>query len=321
MPYYLLTECYSKSAFTRQINIWKAFKNIKNAEAQGLIAQRKIGQRPQVDSHGRPIPWNRVFRATRSQSAAQRLRQQNHQQALISATRLQKPPIDYDSRVVHLVSNIWRASTKRFADHNPSTLEYQALYDKYHSLIRSLDIISMSFESWPKEANILCGEMYTLIEEQPAMACEAFIFLIKRDPAEGHESVRSLKNSLFKYIRDLSKERLPANHSLRRLLWSLESREAYTRLGGAIAKAKLDAMWKTSTKEIGQKHHQRIFFRQVLMKAILVISEYGESHYAASFLPELSKPYEPVPIGPQIYDTLDEIPTSSRSPVTEFVVP
>lgn len=235
------------------------------------------------------------------------------------ASRPSFPPTDLDSRVVRLVSNIWRESTIRFATQNPQTERYHKQYITYGRLTQSMELISMSSEmAFPrKEVNYICNVLFFLVVYQQAMACEVFILLIRRDPAETSDYLRKLKDHIFEYFCALSKARLPTTNPLRQLLTSYSSRDDYTKLGGAIARAKLDAMWNTSIAEIGQEHHQRLFFREVLMRAVLVMAEYGITNHASEILPRLTRSSGQDTAAPDLGATLDEIfpsPGSSTNP-------
>lgn len=232
-----------------------------------------------MDGSGRPIKWDRVYRTTRSQRI--RARNQN---------RPPLPLVDCKTRAVGLAANIWRQSTHQFASKDPSTKSYHMEYALYHRLMYSMGIISTSSESrWPKlEIDYVCNAIPALVREQPAMACEVLIFLTKQQSAEGFGNLKIMKDELFNYIRSMSCVVLPENNPLRQLLSSIDTKEAFTELGGMIAKAKLDAMWNTHVSLTGQAHHQRLFFRQVLINAILVVMEYGDVEYASAFLRKMS---------------------------------
>ena len=126
---------------------------------------------------------------------------------------------------------------------------------------------------------------------------------MRDDTAIGAEE---LKDELFAYLRGATCKLLQDDHPFKRLLLVFANREAYVELGAAITKAKLDAMWSTSTKRIGKRHHRREFFRQVIMKAILVITNFGEHEYASKYLRELSKSDEEVNACIKVSETLED---------------
>ena len=104
----------SRSAFMRQIEKWNAFKNYKASDKQLLASQRIGGQQPEVDLQGRPVKWDRVYRATRG-PRIQKRRQQSRidplghagcKSLLALAAQPLSQPTDHDSRVVRCLVDI-----------------------------------------------------------------------------------------------------------------------------------------------------------------------------------------------------------------------
>ena len=292
---------YSRSAFTRQIEKWNAFKNYKSSDKQLLASQRIDGRQPKVDFQGRPVKWDRVYRGTRGQIRKRRQSPRvvapgfaDCKRVLAFAARPISQPIDHDSRVVSWVVDIWRHSTVQFGSRDPSDPSYHVDYSMYSRLMQSMAVITgCSKLQWPKlEIDMVCNAIPALVERQPAMVCDLLNFLTTWEPAESFKGFKILRDQLFNYIRLMSREVLPEASPLRRFTSHLDNREAFTRLGAAIAKAKVDTMWDTRVVRAGQTQHNRPFFRRVLINAILVAMDYEELEFASMFLKRLSD-YDP----------------------------
>ena len=203
-------------------------------------------------------------------------------------------PIDYDSRVLSCVIDIYRHTTVQFASRNPSTASYHTDYWMYNRLMQSMAFITTCSQlQWPKpEIDMICDAIPALVTEQPAMVCDLLNFLTTWEPPESFKGFKILRDQLFTYIRSMSHKVLPAASPFRRFTSRLHNREAFTRLGATIAKAKVDTMWNTTVGPAGQTQHDRPFFRQVLINAILVVMDYGELEFASMFLKRLAE-YDP----------------------------
>lgn len=288
----------SKSAFTRHIEKWNAFKNYKALDKEQLALQRIHGQQPQVDLQGRPIKWDRVYRATRGQRIQKRCqssrgcasRSVECMRILSFATQPLSQPVDHDSRALSFVVDIWRHSTLQFASKDPSTPSYHGEYSLYNQLMQSMSIITLSSNlQWPKlEIDNVCNTIPALVRVRPAMVCELLTFLRTRESPESFVGYKALRDQLFDYIRNMSREVLPEFSPFRRFISYLHNREAFTRLGAAIAKVKLDTMWNTPVVQAGKTQHDRPFFNQVLIHAIHVVMDYGELEFASKALKKLS---------------------------------
>ena len=289
----------SRSAFTRQIERWNAFKNYKASDKQLLASQRIRGQNPKVDFQGRPVKWDRVYRATRGPRIHKRRQQcridppghADWKSVIASAAPSLSHPTDHDGRVVSCVVDIWRHSTVQFASRDPLTVSYNTDYSMYNRLMQSMAFITTCSQlRWPKpEIDMICDAIPALVAEQPAMVCDLLNFLTRWEPPEIFRGFRILRDQLFTYIRSMSHKVLPEASSFRRFTSQLHNREAFTRLGATIAKAKVDTMWNTTVGPAGQTQHDRPFFRQVLINAILMVMAYGELEFASMFLKRLAE--------------------------------
>ena len=262
-----------------------------------LASQRIGGEQPELDRQGQPVKWDRVYRVTRGQK--KRPPKARHdapdsaacKKALNSGAQPLPPPIDQDSLVVSHVVDIWRHSTVQFASRDPLTSSYHTDYSMYNRLMQSMAFITLcSSLQWPKhEIDMVCAAIPALVAEQPAMVCDLLNFLTTWEPPESFKGFKFLRDHLFAYIRNMSRRILPEASSLRLLTAQLYDRETFTRLGASIAKAKIDTMWNTTVGDAGYPQHDRPFFRQVLINAILVVMDYGELEFASTFLARLAK--------------------------------
>ena len=139
---------------------------------------------------------------------------------------------------------------------------------------------------------MICDAIPALVAEQPAMVCDLLNFLTTWEPPESFRGFKILRDQLFTYIRSMSHKILPEASPFRRFTFQLHDREAFTRLGATIAKAKVDTMWNTTVGPAGQTQHDRPFFRQVLINAILVVMDYGELEFASMLMKKLAD-YDP----------------------------
>jgi hypothetical protein len=243
-----------------------------------------------------------VYRATRGQRIQKRRQNPradapgfaNGKRVLAFTAQPLSQPIDHDSRVVSCVVDIWRQSTVKFASSDPLAPSYRIDYSMYNRLMQSMAVITrISKLQWPKlEIDIICDAIPALVSEQPAMVCDLLNLLTTREPSASFRGFTILRDQLFHYIRSMSRQVLPEANSLRRFTSHLNNRDAYARLGAVIAKAKVDAMWNTRVFHDGQTQHDRPFFRQVLINAILVVMDYEELEFASMFLKKLSD-YDP----------------------------
>ena len=254
------------------------------SEKERLAIQTKAGYRPTHDINGRPIPWNRVYRSSRGKNELPC-------RGRLSAFRVQMRPailqprptsLDQDSVIIRLWQDVWRHSTHSYASQDPATEEYQTQHRLYRQTMCSITAITLSSRAEWLLGHRVCDAIIELLNSQPAMVCDLLLSLIHNNVCQT-VGKRALIDAIFRYICKAANN-LPEYAPFRRFVLRLDDQASLSRLGNAMAKAKVDTMWMTRVPGIPINQHKRDFFKEVIVYAINIVMDYGEYGFAKDYL-------------------------------------